>query len=232
MKKMLGLIVAVTAGAMAQTAIVPSAMPVHRPGLGPVGHGFGNVVFPGTGIPRGHIQNLNSTIRGVYPAPHPHRGGRGPVVYPVAVPVYMGGYGYGYGPDPTPNVTVINAPQPPPSVIVNNHYTPDRPQPVMKDYTNESLPEPAGMTSYQAPIPSNPEGRPLTQREDKPTIYLVALQDGSIYPSYAYWVEGDTLHYVTTKHSLNRISVSLVDVEMSERLNRERSVEFSLGRKK
>ena len=215
--------------------------------VGPIGHGFGNVVFPGTGIPRaglpsgaGHVQNLGATIRGVYP-PGAQYGGRPAgrsVVVPV--PVYVGGYGYGYGyggyapqePQLQPNITVVNAPQPAPSVIINQSYTPERAQPVMRDYSTGSN----ELGSYQAPVPANPEpARPApapaaaaSPDDDSPTIYLIALKDGTVYPAYAYWLEADTLHYITTKHSHNKATLALVDEPLSLQLNRERRIEFKL----
>ena len=83
---------------------------------------------------------------------------------------------------PAPNVTVINAPQPAPTVIINQNYTPDRPAPVMRDYSNERLPEAApGLQTYQAPVPNNPEGRRgqvaiRHETDDKPTLRLADLQ--------------------------------------------------------
>jgi hypothetical protein len=210
--------------------------------VGPVGHGFGNVIFPGTGIPQpsGHIPNLSSTIRGVYPGQPQPPIGRGPgrpgrtqpVVVPV--PVYVGGYGYGGGygyydqqPQPQPNITVVNTPQPAPSVIINQGYVPDRAQPVMRDYPGNSE-----LNAYQAPVPSHPEPvKPAPARadnDDAPTVYLIALKDGTVYSAYAYWLEADTLHYITTRHSHNKASLPLVDESLSLQLNRERAVEFKL----
>ena len=214
-----------------------------RPYTGPVGQGFGSVVFPGTGIPNQptYAQRLSSTISG-NPIPRafgdrrPQRGfGYGAGVVPYAVPVFVGGgYGYGYDPGyaaPQPNITIVNAPPQQPSVIINNGYQPDAVKPAMRDYTNESLPPPAALESYQAPVPSNPEGRRGQMRSldaDKPTVYLVAFKDGVVYSSLAYWVEGDTLHYITTKYAHNRASVDLVDLPLSRQLNSERGVEFEI----
>lgn len=207
--------------------------------MGPIGGGFGNVVFPGTGIPRdtGHAASLGPTVRGVYP-PSFNRGTHNAApIYPVAVPVFVNpyaGYGYGYG-YPAPQqasapVTVINAPQPSPTVIINQNYAPERANPVMRDYSQEQLPEPASVQSYQAPIPSNPDPPKRSAASDQPTIYLLALKDGTVYSAYAYWLEGDTVHYVTTKHAHNQASLDLVDASVSEQLNRERGVEFKLKR--
>jgi hypothetical protein len=146
----------------------------------------------------------------------------------VGIPLFVGGgYGYGYGAyppvQPQPNVTVVNAPPQTPSVIINQSYQPDRANPVVRDYTNT---EPT-VSSYQAPIPSNPE--PVRSiDDDKPTIYLIAMNDGLVYSAYAYWVEAGTLHYITTGHAHNQASVSLVDAKVSEQLNQERGIEFRL----
>jgi hypothetical protein len=85
--------------------------PVHvftpvRPSLGPIGHGFGNVVFPATGIPNSlysfpttFAQRLSATVSG-YPgyAVGGRQGRRGLVGGGYALPVLVGGYGYGYDP--------------------------------------------------------------------------------------------------------------------------------------
>jgi hypothetical protein len=66
------------------------------------------------------------------------------------------------------------------------------------------------------------------QRDDEPTIYLLALKDQNVIPALAYWVEGDTLRYVTRQHAMNLISIDLIDRNFSMKLNRERNVEFKL----
>ncbi len=210
---------------------------------GPIGHGFGNVVFPGTGIPSinsavqlgpSHAERLGATIsgRGVFPAAqHPagagsyYRQGSRIIPYPVVVPYsYGGGYAPDYGYTGAPPVTVINQMPPTPAVIINQNYTPDRANPVLREYANEDLP----VTVYQAPIPSVPEGRKM--RDDKPTVYLIALKDGTVYSAYAYWLEVDTLYYITPKHSQNKATLDLVDIALSEQLNRERGLEFKVTR--
>ena len=217
-----------------------------RPYTAPVGQGFGNVVFPGTGIPNPptYAQRLSATISGnPFPRGVAERGGHrgygyGGGVIPYAVPVFVGGYGYGYDPGyaaSQPNITIVNAPPQQPSVIINNGYQPDQAKPVMRDYSNDTLPPPAALESYQAPVPNNPEGRRGQMRSvdaEKPTVYLVAFKDGVVYSSLAYWVEGDTLHYITTKYAHNRASMDLVDLALSRQLNSERGVEFEIPARK
>ena len=60
------------------------------------------------------------------------------------------------------------------------------------------------------------------------THYLIAFKDHSIYSAVAYWVDGDTLHYFTTGSTHNQASVSLIDRELTERLNKESGAEVKL----
>jgi hypothetical protein len=75
-----------------------------------------------------------------------------------------------------------------------------------------------------AAAPVNP-GDPLTPPA---TYYLIAYKDRSIYSALAYWIEGDTLHYVTTQNTHNQASLSLIDVDQTYKLNTDRSVPFSV----
>jgi|HubBroStandDraft_4_1064222.scaffolds.fasta_scaffold556156_1 hypothetical protein len=152
------------------------------------------------------------------PAPHPQHGRTAVVPYPV----YHGGYYYGnyyyYGgdysqqPAPAYDYGLADAPGQSPVAIINQGYVPDRPNPVMRDYSNADLPPPG----------------PDYQTNDQPTIYLLAMTDHTIIPAIAYWVDGDTLNYITTEGSQNRVSLSLIDREFSRQLNDSRNVEFKL----
>jgi endonuclease YncB( thermonuclease family) len=53
------------------------------------------------------------------------------------------------------------------------------------------------------------------------SYYLIAYKDHTIYSAVAYWVEGDTLHYFTTGATHNQVSLSLVDRDLTQRLNEE-----------
>jgi endonuclease YncB( thermonuclease family) len=58
--------------------------------------------------------------------------------------------------------------------------------------------------------------------------YLLAFKDHTIYSAVAYWVDGDTMHYFTTGNTHNQASISLIDRELTERLNREMGIDFKL----
>jgi hypothetical protein len=55
----------------------------------------------------------------------------------------------------------------------------------------------------------------------EPSHYLIAFKDHTIYSAVAYWVDGNTLHYFTSGSTHNQVSLSLVDRELTDRLNRE-----------
>lgn len=220
--------------------------------------GFGNILAPGVGtLPpltvnsgASFASRLGATVggfRGVGIGARPGfgRGGlrRGGGVIPYAVPIFMGGFGgygdYGaYGNDSSPYAypqqpMVMAPPQPvqpaSPPVVINQYYTSDTARPVMYEYGQGSLPEPSAGTlrTYTAPSgPTFPD-----PNDPKPTIWLIAFKDGSIYPALGYWIEDSTLHYITKDGSHNRATVDRVDRAFSEQLNRERGLEFKLPQK-
>jgi hypothetical protein len=137
----------------------------------------------------------------------------------VAYPVYISGYDSSYigaqAPadyqQQQPNVTVVMPPeQTPVSVIINNYYpgaTTDNPN--------------AGPTPQQAAEEA--------AAASEPSYYLIAYKDHTIYAAVAYWVEGDTLHYFTAGNTHNQVSLSLVDRDLTARLNKEAGVEVKLS---
>ena len=58
--------------------------------------------------------------------------------------------------------------------------------------------------------------------------YLIAFKDHSIFSAVAYWVEGDTLHYFTDGNTHNQVSLSLVDRDLTKRLNEESGLKVNL----
>ena len=54
------------------------------------------------------------------------------------------------------------------------------------------------------------------------------MKDHTIFPAVAYWVESDTLNYITPQGVRNRVSLDLVDRDFSKQLNKERSLDFAL----
>lgn len=206
---------------------------------------YGNILFPG-GTPS-HPVALGGTISGSLPYTGVRPGGGGgmgrnrTVVVPYAVPVYAGGYGYGgYEPQPVqqPNITVVMPQQPTPTVVINNHYqSPDGPR------TSVSLEEQSestgGLKVYEA-NPRRAEAAPAKAaeparaptayvRDDKPNIFLIALNDQSVKQAIGYWVKGDVLHFVTPQAKMGEVPLADVDRDASVKLNADRKLDFDLG---
>ncbi|HEY2017942.1 MAG TPA: hypothetical protein VGH38_30770 [Bryobacteraceae bacterium] len=153
------------------------------------------------------------------------------VGYPIYVGGGYGGYGYnsyggyydnsymGQGQQPysqSPNVVVIYPQQPAP-VIISGYGQGDGQYP-----TTSTMPPGA---VYQPPVQSQTSEPPSAS---EPVHYLIAFKDHTIYSAVAYWVEGDTLHYFTNGNTHNQVSVSLVDYELTTRLNKESGAELRL----
>lgn len=112
-----------------------------------------------------------------------------------------GGYGFQSPP-----------PQPPP-IIINQYF----------DSKRTTVPdEDAPPTVEDATVKP---GDPLS---DSQNYYLIAYKDHTVYPALAYWVEGDTLHYVTAQNTHNQVTMSLVDLDKTYKLNEDRSVPFAI----
>ena len=122
------------------------------------------------------------------------------------------GYGYNSYPaysypvyQPSPNVTVVYAP---PAAAPATVYV-ERAGPQRDEYGQEIQ-------------------RPRSAPDSDSSIYLIAFRDRSIFAAVAYWAEGGTLHYVTQEHEQKQVPLSTVDRDLSDKLNRERGVAFSL----
>jgi hypothetical protein len=187
--------------------------------------GFGSVLYPGTGHAPGTQAGSTPGAfqQGRFRRPTPHVypvivGGYYPYGYPYGG-YYDGGYaGYQYQGDPG-----AYSSQPAPQVIINQNFVPDRAYPVVREYAPDTGTE--TIRTYDAP------GRaPVDSAEEPAAYYLLAFKDSSVYSAFAYWVEGDTLHYVTSDRIHNQASLNLVDRELTERLNRDRNMQVRLPR--
>ncbi len=184
--------------------------------------GFGNVVFPGTGHAPVVNHPLPSTTHGgarsvTPPGGRRFYGGSSVVYVPYAVGVPM--YAEPGGPAP------MYYPQPQqaaPPVVINQYFVPETARPVVREYATDAG---GGIRVYGPDASAAVETAPGLNGH---TTYLIAFKDHTIYAAVAYWLEDNTLHYVTNQNTHNQVSLDLVDRELSGRLNRERNVDFRL----
>ena len=166
----------------------------------------------------GHGSTLNTFTGGGR-----FRNRTGPIIYvPYALGGYYGGY---YNGDEGMQAPPGGYPQQQsmgPQVVINQNIAPDVARPIVRQY----VPDANGGIHVYGPQ-SSAVAPDTTVAEESPT-FLIAFKDHTIYAAIAYWVEGDTLHYVTNQSTHNQVSLDLVDRELSDRLNRERQVDFRL----
>jgi len=207
------------------------------------GGGFGRLIYPGTGAPAAvrspRVPNSPGMIASPPPVAHrPH--GIGGVAVPVPYPVFYGGNYYDYDAPAAPMAPISQSgyqgynngynsgydqAAQPPVVIINQYFRPDAANPVLHDYSSVPLSEPGAQ--FQTPPNDDQASRPADQQ----VMFLIAMNDHTIYPAIAYWVEGDTLSYITVQGVKNSVSLDLVDREFSKQINKERKVEFGLPSK-
>lgn len=63
----------------------------------------------------------------------------------------------------------------------------------------------------------------------RPVSFLIAFKNNTIRLAVAYWLKGKTLFYVTADHQQRSVPVDSVDYPLSERLNAEQHVNFTLA---
>jgi hypothetical protein len=179
---------------------------------GSVTRNFGGVVNPG-GSPSnqliGRPAASTNTNRNILRTPTVRRFANSPA-FVAAYPVYIGGYDNGYA-----------AQEPAPAQRANPVMLQAGPD---GDFT--AVPQNPSPAIYESPrsemVNLEPPAAPEAPR------YLLAFKDRSIFSAVAYWVDGETLHYFTNGNVHNQVSLSLVDRPLTERLNRELNIEFSL----
>ena len=101
------------------------------------------------------------------------------------------------------------------------------PSPQVLIISNQTPPQPVIVQPPPAPTAWN-SGPTAQAKKYEEQLYLLAMKDGTIRAVLAYWVDGMTVHYVTMDHEQKQTPLSSLDHSLSERLNRERNVQFQL----
>jgi hypothetical protein len=206
--------------------------------------GFGNILFPGTGtapplrsgapsVPAGYYgRGGYQGARRISPV---YGGGARTVVVPYAVPVYVNG---SYDMSGIPPQEAYNPQPQAPAVIINQTFVPETAHPLVRDYMDSDLPPTPPRARRRAPVEpqddeddDTPAPAAAAREIAKPTIYLIAFKDHSIYSAIAYWVDEDTLNYITPNGVHNRATFDLVDENLSRDINGEKGIDFRLNRK-
>ncbi len=165
-----------------------------------------------------------------------------PYAYPVLPSYGLGGYGYGY-PDygydpgygydsgygysaPPPAAAMDYGPgggQPAPPVIINQTFVNGAPVQGPPPGGSPYYTGNGGLPIYQAPAPSPQEAAVTDGR-----YYLIAYKDHSVYTALAFWMENGALNYVTPQNAHNQVSLDLVDMDLTKKLNGERGLAFNV----
>jgi hypothetical protein len=179
------------------------------------GSGFRGGGFAGSGFHGGFYGGINRFHGGFVPR---NRFFVGVGYYPWSSwPYYSGGWGYGY----------------PYYGYPYSYYSYPS---AYYDY-GSSASSPVVIYQSQAPatvydVPEQPErqhSETSSPRGNGKTIYLIALygQD-NICAAQAYWVTGNTLHFVTLQGELRQTPINSINRALTFGLNRDRGVNFRL----
>lgn len=191
--------------------------------------GFGNVVFPGTGSPpplkhpfsisdSTFAQRLSATISGFPPytgAPSRPFGPRRAMMpmAPLGFPVFVGGYYQPPAYEPAPQVVYYPPAQPAPQVVIHQYFSGEAARPAAEE---------SNLRIHDVPA------RTPAEPAEAPFSFLIATRDRSVFSAAAYWVEGETFHYVTPRGKHEQLPLAQLDRELSEKLNENRQVQFRL----
>lgn len=192
------------------SVIFPGGTPATSPGTQ---RSFGSVTFPGGGGPRLVVPGTRNLTLGP-------RYGLG---------LYGAQFGYGipwfyyYAPEVSPEPQSVPVPAPSAQAYSNVTlmYPPQGAQtaPVVQDETGKWRSYPPAETPAAAP--------PEAPSPELPN-YLLAFKDRNIYSALAYWVDGNTIHYITAGNQHNQAPLDLLDRNMTERLSKRAGDEVRL----
>jgi hypothetical protein len=75
--------------------------------------------------------------------------------------------------------------------------------------------------------PSQTSGDETNSKTSGP-LYLLAFKDHTVETATKYWTDGVMLHYLTSHGAHVQVRLGLVDRALSQKLNREKNLEFDL----
>lgn len=140
-----------------------------------------------------------------------------PYAYPVAVPAY------GYT---DPAVTYYPDQPAPPPQPVEQSFAPPAPEQPREPADDPNAAQPA--EDYTPRFIQSPAPTPQEWAMSEGHYYLIAAKDHSVYTALAYWMEGGALHYVTPLNAHSQITLDLLDLPLTKKLNSGRGLGFNL----
>jgi hypothetical protein len=163
-------------------------------------------------------------FRGYYGGYWPYSYAYWPYAYGYSYPYPYYDYGYAYDPYDYPSYSYSYP-------ISTNNYAPPQTQTVVAQpiYVQPATPSMHEYDQYGQEIYRGASAAPAPGPGGSP-VYLIAFNDHVIRAAAAYWVSGNTLHYVTLDRQEHQVPIDQVDRSLSEQLNRERRVQFSLNK--
>ena len=186
--------------------------------------GAGNVIFPG-----GTAANNPGLTRVTTTAAYPGGGGPRLMVpgtatrqprravsgspYVYAYPIYVPLYDPSAYADPGPAAAPAPSAPAAPTVVI---------------YTSQPAPAPVETAHPSMQVLQQETLQPAEETPASGDHYLFAFKDHSIYSAVAYWVDGDTLHYFTSGDTHRQAPLSMLDRDLTDRLNHESGTALKL----
>ena len=191
------------------------------------GMGAGGYHPPGAITNTGFGYGLLNSIQG-YPLPSGRSGFGGGVnnltplggIYPyLMMPSYY--------PPPIPQTLVVPAPSSTPVIFHQTIVTGASGQtaPAQAEQTVTSFTAPPASTDLTTPRPA-PAAEGTASPYGPSNLYLIAFKGGSVESAVAYWYEDGKVNYVSPDHTIHAVAVSQLDTKISQRINKERGVDF------
>jgi hypothetical protein len=153
----------------------------------------------------------------------PRLGSQPIVAYPVPYPIYVGSENPPENPPyggESPPISPLY-PGPPPDPIAPAPYA----GPPLRIAPSQSAAQRSG--GEACPIPDIRDSTAVEEVPDR-VEFFIAFNDHSVRTAVAYWVQDETVHYITPHGSHNLVSISLIDRTLSARLNSGNLVQFIL----
>jgi hypothetical protein len=193
------------------SVLFPGGTPATSPGTQRF---FGSTSFPGGGGPRLVVPNTrNLTL-----SPRQGLGTYG-AQFGYGIPWFYYGPDYFYQPDQSAMQAEASAQPSQPNIVIV--YPPQSGQSLSGAPTAQGdtwRVYPPAQTAPAAESPAPPE---------QPN-YLLAFKDHNIYSAVAYWIDGDTIHYITSGNRHNQATIDLLDRPLTERLSKGAGYEVKL----